>query len=599
MHALSVPAKLETPRHAHERLARALLHGCWITALCLWATYRVGRFGFSPTDQGFILGLSWRILHGEIPHRDLISARPLGSALLHTVDLLLPGPLFLVSLVLAMFQIILTAIALAVLVTRRPLLTWGPVLTGVVAAACLLNLHTKGLAAWHTIDGLMLAACGFWALDAGLRSGKTFPRRLGLLMIGFAPLAKQSFAFAMLVAVAVLLFHPSVRVVVADVRRRMWPPGRRSDLLFLVAPGLLYVAVVALAGGLRDMYEQLTDARPTVAERLFLIWVERPGIIAVMVVCGLLLVAARTVADRGDPSVRVAEVGLVVVLAVLGVQVMVDGELTRAGDWAIELFWLAALACLVSGVSRRQIPWTGLFVLLLAWMCSLSWGADSPTLLGGTLLLTALYLIGADLDPKLASAQPVRRVEAGLVLGATGLTVIVLSGHLLTKAHDADPYRDRPQGQLTEDLGAVVPSMWRVRTNVDTATYIEQIKDCVQRHPANRVAVLPDNAFVYPALALRNPFPIDWPRPLELVADVRERMLATADRLNVDGDYLLLFQTVNARTGLGEGERVPDSIPENAEIIDYGGLEHEILSRMSGSRFTCGSFVGVWSASKR
>src|SRR6266498_2935031 len=76
---------------------RWLLHAGWVLGLTAWAVARVGRFGFHPTDQGFVLGQSWRLLHGEIPHRDLISARPLGSAALHVVDFLLPGPLFLMS----------------------------------------------------------------------------------------------------------------------------------------------------------------------------------------------------------------------------------------------------------------------------------------------------------------------------------------------------------------------------------------------------------------------------------------------------------------------------------------------------------------------
>lgn len=592
---IPVAAKVKTgsPARGGRYPVRLLLHCSWISLLCLWAVLRIGRFGFSPTDQGVVLGLSWRIWQGEVPHRDLISARPLGSALLHTVDLLLPGPLFLVSSLLTMLQIVLTTIALAVIVSRRPLLTWGPAFTGMVAAACLLNLHTKSLTAWHTIDGLLLAACGFWALDAGLRSGKPFPRRAGLMLIGFAPLAKQSFVFAVLVAVAVLALHPSVRVVAASFRQRLWLPGRRTDLLYLAAPGLLYAGVVALTGGLGDMIAQLTGAKPVAGARLFQAWVSLPDTIALMAVGALLLVAARLVARRTNFPARPAEIALVVALGGLAVYRTVEDDLERAGDWGVELFWLTVFACVVSGLRRRQVPWPGLFVVLMAWMCSLSWGFDSPTLLGGTLLLTSLYRLTADLLPPMTCERVSRQALSAVLLGATGLVIVVLAGLLLTAAHDAGPYRDRPQAELTRDLGDLIPSMRGIRTNAETATYIEQIRDCVRRHPAGRVAVLPDNAFVYPALGLRNPFPMDWPRPLELVADARERMLATADRLAREGDYLLLFQTVNARSGLSDGEHVPASISREP-IIDYQGLEEDILSRMSGDPFTCGSFVALW-----
>src|SRR5205807_9797349 len=102
--------------------------------LAVGVEWGIGRFGFNPTDQGFILAGSWRFLHGELPHVDLISPRPLGSPILHIIDFALPGPLFLMSGLLTMVEIVLTAVALTVVLTGRPVRTWGPLLTGLVAA---------------------------------------------------------------------------------------------------------------------------------------------------------------------------------------------------------------------------------------------------------------------------------------------------------------------------------------------------------------------------------------------------------------------------------------------------------------------------------
>ena len=82
------------------------------------------------------------------------------------------------------------------------------------------------------------------------------------------------------------------------------------------------------------------------------------------------------------------------------------------------------------------------------------------------------------------------------------------------------------------DLGQVAPALAGVRSGPAMLTYLTQLRDCVRAHPAGRVAVLPDNALVYPALGLRNPFPMDWLIPRELIADSRARMLATIDILN-------------------------------------------------------------------
>jgi hypothetical protein len=586
-----------TVRQRRRRTLLLLTHCSWIGLLSAVVTYRVGRFGFSPTDQGFILGASWRLLHGEIPHEDIVSARPLGSPLLHTLDFLLPGPLLFMSRLASMTEIVLFTVALAALVTRRSLLNWGPLLTGLVAAAAMLNLHTFGLTAWHTIDGLTFTACGLWALESGLRANRVWHYRLGLVLLGVAALTKQSFMIAAPVGFALLLLHPAVRRSRSELGGRWWSQ-RCADLLLLCGPGLVYIGVVAVAGGLPDLLAQLTGAKPTYGQRLFELSALTPEPLYPIAGGAALLIVIRLLTPQIGIAARVVDLGIVAAFAVYVGKLLAESELALPGrtDWADTLFWLLAFACVVDALGRRRLPWRALLVVLLAWMCSLSWGYNSPTFLGGTMALTALYLLGGDTLRMLGEELTKRARQAWMVTAsALGLVAVLLAGLLLTDSHDAAPYRERPQGQLVADLGTIDPSLRGIRTNVDTHEYVAQIKQCTQRYPASNVAVLPDNAFAYPAFGLRNPFPMDWPRPLELVADARERILATADRLDREGDYLVLFQTVDARMGLPDGASVPDSVPLDAEIIDYDGVQTEIKSRLNGQAITCGSFVGVWS----
>jgi hypothetical protein len=46
------------------------------------------KYGFNPTDEGFVLSTTNRILHGQIPHVDFSSVRPVGYAILHIPELL-------------------------------------------------------------------------------------------------------------------------------------------------------------------------------------------------------------------------------------------------------------------------------------------------------------------------------------------------------------------------------------------------------------------------------------------------------------------------------------------------------------------------------
>ncbi|MFI5563579.1 hypothetical protein ACIA2T_30220 [Amycolatopsis japonica] len=574
---------------------RLSLHAAWVLALAVATELRVGRFGFHPSDQGFILAQAWRVRHGEVPHSDIISARPLGSAYLHIVDFLLPGPLFFVSSVLSMLEIILATIAFAVLVTRRRVRDWGPGLTGLTAAASLLNLNAFPLMAWHTIDGIFLTACGAWALDSGLRNGKAWPRRLGLVLLGTSVFVKQSFAPVPLIALCWLLLHPSLRE--GAFRTGRWWGRLAWDLLALGAFLVFYVGIVTLDGGLGAMAEQLTGGLPAYGERLLGLWLENPASLlrppvrglTFFLIAGVFLALLGTFRDRaGFAGALLARLLLLAGVAVV-VGTVVDGHFTGASRWADVLWWILGVALLVNWVATRRFPRMGALVFATGFMTSLSWGNDTPTLFTGTLALTAILLLADGLPPL---PEPSRRVR---LAGATalGLVAVLASGWAVVAHHDEAAYLDMAHEKLTGDLGTVTPSMRGIRTNPGTYTYISQIQDCVTRFPAARTAVLPDNPFAYPAFGLRNPFPLEWPLPLEIVADAPERMLAAADGLNRDGDYLVLFQTVSMPV-LAKGGPVPAQVAGDAPIFDYLGLENALRSRLTGQTVTCGSFIGKW-----
>jgi hypothetical protein len=69
--------------------------------------------------------------------------------------------------------------------------------------------------------------------------------------------------------------------------------------------------------------------------------------------------------------------------------------------------------------------------------------------------------------------------------------------------------------------------------------------------------------------------------------------LTTMDRLNRDGHYLVLFQTVDS-FALGRESAVPDTVAPSAPIVIESGIEPVILNGLHGRRITCGSLVGVY-----
>ncbi|MDI9933062.1 MULTISPECIES: hypothetical protein [Nocardiaceae] len=550
-------------------------HAAWIVVLTLAVAVGVERFGFNPTDQGFVIAQSWRLLHGELPHLDIVSARPLGSAYLHIVDIVLPGPMFITSIFIASFQVVVFTVLLASWITGTRVRDWSILRSACVSGAALVNVHQFPMNAWHTIDGIFLTACGLWALDRGLETNRVCLYRAGLFLLGFAAITKQSFVPAVAVGIVVLFMHPVVRGQGVRI-------GRRSvDLGVLVGAPLIYLSVVSAAGGFGDMFAQLTGGAGVVGRRL--IYADASvGQLACLVIFGVaaLLVVLRT-------RVRLSSAGVVVACASI-LLVIVEGGLERAGTWGIVLLWMLALSILMTASVGRVIPWRSIVMVLLAWMVSLSWGYDSPTLIGGSIALAAIDL--------LVSLGPARqkRSQRGALQAAAAVLIVGLAASFLVVEQAQSPYRDLPRAELTASLGAVAPELRGIRSNSSMLVDLEQIRDCVRSHPAEKTAVLPDNPYVYPALGLRNPFPLDWMLPMELIADTRQRIIAVADELKNQGSFLILFSTVTPED-LAIGAPVPNGVGQEAPIVDPTGTLTEIRGRAGGQSIVCGSFVGVWS----
>jgi hypothetical protein len=68
----------------------------------------------------------------------------------------------------------------------------------------------------------------------------------------------------------------------------------------------------------------------------------------------------------------------------------------------------------------------------------------------------------------------------------------------------------------------------------------------------------------------------------------------TMDRLNQNGHYLVLFQTMDW-LALSRESTVPDAVAPTTHIVTESGLEPMLLHGLTGQRITCGSFIGIYS----
>lgn len=550
--------------------------------LAIWGV--AGRIGFSVLDEGMIASYSRRILNGEVPHRDIVSVRPLGSALLHVVDLAIPLPLFTTIRLMGLAEVVAYSVLFATFILRRGLLRWTATESVVVATTVLVNIHTFPLMTWYTIDGLLFTGAG---LVLAQRAGDTSSRRAELaamLCLGAAVAVKQSFFAAPLLGVLILWrARPGARWLPAAVRR----------LAFAAIPGLLYLIWLTVAGALPDALRQLTAGRPVYGRSLF----EAIGVITtpadrraafsghfpfeVVVPLLALLVAERRKAARRLVGPARAVVALAVVYLTL------SQTLGYVDAWALELTWaLVALVALVR-VFRGHWSVTALTVLVLAWMTMLSWGHEVPSLVGGTVALCLVSLALGQVD----------RLDAGRagLLAATVAFVVVAV--VFVHARRDSPYYDRPEAQLTYDLGRIDRDLTGIRTNQVTGQYVAAAARCIKRYPADSVAILPDNPGLYAALGLISPFPLDWVIRGDY-AGATAKIVRAAERLERQGNYLVLFQVVSGLE-LSRMKTLPratraDSPVMLASPIYDPPLARRIIDTLDGRHIVCGPFLGVY-----
>lgn len=564
----------------------------WVASLTSLA-----GIGFNPTDDGFIVAQSSRILHGEVPHKDFVSPRPVGSPLLHTLDVALPTPLLMTSRAIALAELLMMSALMVRLVTRR-VLAWGAFEVAATVGAALVALHTFPIMSWHTIDGLLLATTSLALATAALERQSRGVMLLAAAVAGFAPLVKQSFVF---VPVAVAGY---VVTSIALGRRRGW-----TDRLFLLQavgaaamPGLIYVLWVALAGGAGPLSDQLLGARAvdfghSVVELRahpswlrWLIGTSWAGAAALALPWWRLRAASQSAEHRQSRLLLARlDAGLRVLCAALAVTAfwsMIDARLGANGSYGWTVWWLAVAAVPLTALRSPRAGGLLTFAISVSWMSSLSWGYAVPDLGLGLVLLTMSMPVGtASSRSRPQHGAPHGNFAASAV--AVVVTVVLLA--VATPARRTVVYRDVPAGQQVA-LGAIHPGAAGISANRGVAAYLSSIASCLESFPSERLAVLPDSPVIPLLFGKRNPLPVDWWYPQELPAD-RARLLDLVQTVDDQASTLFLLAPIDVAK-LRHPSELHDDAQAGPPFDHDNGMIHDLLDVLPGTAVTCGPFRG-------
>lgn len=486
--------------------------------------------GYSPTDDGFTLAYSRRIVEGQVPHRDFIIIRPFVSPLIHTPFILFGGEYtFWLSRLFVWFQFACISWAWVAVINRAfgyPFDCATRFFLSLVGFAASANLFT--LTAWHTIDGIFFASLGMLLLPARRRPATG---GAGYFLIAMSYLCKQSFVF----------LAPLSLLILGEWReKRYWAA--------IAAPGLIYGAYLLAKGALDEAILQMTSQTGlfSIGVVSYLNYGVLLGVIAGFGALWLLN-------SRSAPWPRVGRIleyaGGALLTLVPACFIASGFYLESLSTVSYGVFGMLAGAALYHAYAKKTLHADGageigenskwrvaLLILALAWSASLSLGANSPLLVLGPLfvaLMTFAYSARHRLDHRLLRGTLV--VAGGLVLIGFGM------------ARPIYIYYEDPYTELTKSLGGVLPGGRLIYTNPGTFAFMSDLDRTVNRISATgkEYTIIPDVPGYWAQAEQTNPLPIDWQFPVEL------RNQALIDRVKRDleaeqGETVVIVQKVDA-----------------------------------------------------
>ncbi len=153
-------------------------------------------YGINETDGGFISAYAWRMMNGEVFYRDFIYVRPPLSIMLRSIEMgFLPDHLEIIGERISFYLKIAFYSYLGATILYNDSKKWLLAILGFI-----LSVHAYPAAAWHTVDGILLAIislyfyfkrdvaiglCAVFALGSMLSKQSFYPLLPLLLVLTF------------------------------------------------------------------------------------------------------------------------------------------------------------------------------------------------------------------------------------------------------------------------------------------------------------------------------------------------------------------------------------------------------------------------------
>ncbi len=520
--------------------------------------------GFNPTDEGVILAQSFRIVNSEIPHKDFISIRPVGSGYFHSLNYLIPAPIFVAARYLVLFQFFVIAVLCSLLfynqIVKKSDLSINKTtyFIALIISAYTISILNYNLFSWTTIDAVFWSVISLYLFSIAT---KKIHYIFALISISLAALSRQTFAMATLIAFLYTLYEFRKKII--------------SAFLILLSGGLpfiLYFGLLIYHNALKDFILQMSGrteffetAILQFVKRFFVSWSTPLNIFTIAV--SILIYFRKDFTFKRTFNKNTLSKYLPVIYLAITFLLVIKYFLAKEQNiysLPFELFFSAIAISIYNGVcfpQQTKLFYFSFSIILISWISAISLGDNTPVFSSGPLFITVVM---NSVNIIILSKSNIPKSFPALTLFLS--LIILFSGFISQRKFN---YRDNPAQMLEAGLYKVSSQFGKIKTNKNLIEYYSELKKIIDSLPSakNNTIVYPHNAAFYPAFYTKNPFSLDWLITNEFVGQGQRVKSDLEKLLNRDKTYIIIDKvnliTINNNYNPSEYSNIIKEFAEN------------------------------------
>jgi|GEM_PF-2601266 len=428
-----------------------------------------------------------KIFNGEIPHKDFISIRPIGSSLIALYAYI---PLF------ESFQLLITRIFFLI---EMSLIVWfwvqiiqrfyelpkqWYVLFALIVSSLLLNIHDFPFLHWHTVDGILFCSIALFIRTNIKNDSYTISVFLTYLFLGLSILCKQSFTpFAF---VTIIFFKDF---------KSIW-----SYFGLLLLPAI-YVGWISSYGGFFDVVLQLTAQSKILGVGFKRYLLDLWWLVGLFIGLGIVLVQMKRSSKFQSIVMNIVFISLLIFVLF---DLFIGNNLSKS---SVVIFGISCSFIIFKLIRKEYSTSLLLLSTLLAWCSALSIGYSFPSLLCGVMLLLLFF------EMKVFSNKQME-VNWTFIFVSMVSFLLIIAG--FTYSRYSKIYREEAIPKLQFLLGQVLTNGKGIYTSSNTYSLLKDIDFIQKKFESNRIIFAPDLAGIYSDRNNPNPTLSTWARDLEL-----------------------------------------------------------------------------------